>query len=188
MTLETQFLTMFTMIAFGVYIGVAYITFKRIALWWADHIIFRYLFELFFWIVQAVLLFFVLYVINEGIVRFYVFIALLCGYAMFKALFEQLYRRLLERILFYLAAIFRFLFRCIRLLLINPLKWIITAVLFTLYRIVMMLLKLLNFLLLIILYPFRHLFLLIFRLVPEKRKKYFYPILNFFSKIKWRKK
>ncbi|MFC4403585.1 spore cortex biosynthesis protein YabQ [Gracilibacillus xinjiangensis] len=188
MTLETQFATMFTMIAFGVYMGVAYVTFKRFELWWANHVVLRYFFELFFWIVQAIVLFYVLYVLNEGIVRFYVFIALLCGYAMFKAIFEPLYRKLLEGILHYLSRFIRFWVRCIQVLIVNPIIWVVSMILLTLYKALLFLLKIFRFLLMTILYPFRYIFKSIFRLVPENRKKYIYQIINFFSKIKWRKK
>ncbi|KAB8126504.1 spore cortex biosynthesis protein YabQ [Gracilibacillus oryzae] len=184
MTLETQFVTMFTMIAFGVYIGIAYVTFKRLELWWANLIFLRYLCELFFWVVQAAFLFFVLYIINEGIVRFYILLALLCGYAMFKALFEHFYRKALEVILEYVTSFVRFIVRCIKLLLVNPVVWIISIVFLSLYRILLLLLKLLRFLLMTILFPFRHIFKLILRLVPENGKKYIYHICSFFSKIK----
>lgn len=80
---------MISMILSGIYLGASYFTFKRLERLWLSSIIWKYIFEFLFWLLQAVILYVILFLINEGVLRFYVFLAIICGYAMFKGLFEQ---------------------------------------------------------------------------------------------------
>lgn len=87
------------MIVTGFYIGVAVDTYNRFSpkkrmLQWL--IVCQ---DILFWFIQAVIVFYVLFQINYGHVRFYIFIALLCGYAAYQAFFHSLYTAMLERII-----------------------------------------------------------------------------------------
>jgi spore cortex biosynthesis protein YabQ len=188
MTLETQFITMFMMIAFGVYIGGAYVFFKRIDKWWTKRIVLRYLLELLFWVGQALLLFYILYKVNEGIVRFYIFIALFCGYAMFKALFESTFKKWVEVLLGFAGKMIRGIIRCIQMLVIQPIVWIVSLIFMLLHRIFVLLFKLFYVVASIVAYPIRQIGILVYKLLPKKGKKIIYQIGQFSSKIRTKKK
>src|SRR5690625_1760968 len=85
MTLDTQFLTMIFMVLGGLYLGIAKDTFRRFSPYWKNKRFINYAMEICFWLTQTFLLFYVLFRINGGELRFYVFLACLLGYAMFQA-------------------------------------------------------------------------------------------------------
>ncbi|HEU5138524.1 MAG TPA: spore cortex biosynthesis protein YabQ [Bacillales bacterium] len=101
MNLSVQFMTMAAMTVMGLWIGISVDTYGRFFYrggrrrWNAVQIAG----DLLFWLMQGLLVFLVLLNINEGDVRIYIFLALLCGYAAYKGLFQSLYRRLLEGII-----------------------------------------------------------------------------------------
>ena len=74
MTLSVQFYTIVSMILMGVWLGVAVDTYGRFMHpnRWS---ILLFLSDILFWIVQSLLVFFVLLQVNEGEIRFYIFIA-----------------------------------------------------------------------------------------------------------------
>ena len=49
--------------------------------------------DVLFWVIQGLLIFYVLFLVNEGEFRFYLFLALFCGFAAYQALFQKLYRK-----------------------------------------------------------------------------------------------
>ncbi|WP_277678492.1 spore cortex biosynthesis protein YabQ [Gracilibacillus dipsosauri] len=187
MTLNTQFLTMFTMVAMGVYIGAAYYTFKRIEKWWADGIIRRYLLEFLFWIVQAFVFFYVLYQVNEGILRFYIFLAVFCGYAMFKALLEQAYSKGLELAIRIISHILRMVYAIIHWVLIKPITLLFTFVVVCLSWLYQLFFRLFSFIFRILFYPFILLWNYVKRFMPKMEKNYLYQFFRLFSKIKKKK-
>ena len=93
MTLTVQFYTMIAMVAMGVWLGVAMDTYSRFFHPSKSKSLWLYANDVVFWLLQGLLIFYVLYVVNEGELRLYVFLALLCGYAAYRALLQPLYRR-----------------------------------------------------------------------------------------------
>lgn len=69
--------------------------------------------------------FYVLLQVNNGEVRLYIFLALLCGYAAYRAIFQNIYRGLLERLIQAILAIYRFITRCLYILIVQPIKLIL---------------------------------------------------------------
>ena len=96
MTITTQFLTMLAMIGMGGWLGMALDTYNRFlnrrerAHWLV------FVNDVLFWAVQALLVFYVLLLVSNGELRFYLFLALLCGYAAYQSLLRSLYVRVLE--------------------------------------------------------------------------------------------
>lgn len=96
MTLQVQTVTMLAMIIGGIYIGFAQDTYRRFARLWQKSRLLVYLLEILFWLSQTVLLFYVLFRINDGEVRFYIFLACLLGFSIYVVLLQQIYLRVLD--------------------------------------------------------------------------------------------
>src|SRR5690625_7945616 len=73
---------------------------------------------------QTVIVFYLLYIINIGELRFYLFIAFLLGVSIYQVIFAPLYQRLLQRIITSLKRIFLFCWRVLFILLIKPSCWL----------------------------------------------------------------
>jgi spore cortex biosynthesis protein YabQ len=101
MNLSVQFMTMAAMAVMGLWIGISVDTYGRFFYRsgrrrWN---IVQIAGDLVFWLLQGLLVFYVLLNVNQGDVRIYIFLALLCGYAAYKSLFQSLYLRGLEGII-----------------------------------------------------------------------------------------
>lgn len=194
MSLTTQFYTMMAMVGMGSWLGAALDTYGRFlkrpkrAHWVV------FLNDVFFWVVQGLIIFYTLLLVNEGELRFYVFIALLCGYATYQSMLKNWYLRVLEKLIDFSISAYRFLAKTIQLLIIKPIQ--------TLFQtIIVLILGLLNFLwtlakflfktiiwvLKIIFLPVKWTGLILWKLVPKQFKrvieKYFYSLAGFFKKM-----
>ncbi len=120
MTLGIQALTMLHMLGAGIVIGTSLDTYRRLRFIKGSRWL-TFIQDLLFWLSLAVITFLWLKSVNEGEMRVYVFLSLLCGYAMYKALFEALYRRLLDRTIELVIVLYRFVKKMFYYLLIKPL-------------------------------------------------------------------
>ncbi len=184
MTLSVQFAAILIMVAGGIYIGAAIDTFRRFERSWKHRVLFSYGMEIGFWLLQTLILFYLLYKVNQGELRFYIFLALLCGFATYKALFEHLYRRLLEQVIRFIVAVHRFFTRLFKSLIIQPIIWLFRLLLMLLSGIGAVLLWLLTVIGKICVFPFRLLFKMIWMLLPKPAKKYLHKLAGFYSRIK----
>src|SRR3954462_2772160 len=111
MSLTTQFYTMLAMVGIGGWIGVALDTYGRFlkrplrARWVV------FINDFMFWIVQGLILFYLLLLVNEGELRIYIFLAVLCGYAAYQSLLKWIYLRILERLIQTSLSIYRLLIK-----------------------------------------------------------------------------
>lgn len=111
--------------------------------------------DILFFIIQSLVFFYVLFLVNFGEVRFYLLLALVLGYAAYRALFEGLYLRILERVITITKQIFHISQRIIMTLIVNPVKWLL-KVLLTLGMIVLgAFYKIINVAFRFITFPFR---------------------------------
>lgn len=135
MTLTVQLNTMLSMIAMGIWLGAAIDTYGRFT---KERRSFHWLTavnDFLFWFAQGLIVFFVLLNINEGEMRFYIILALICGYAAYRAIFQRKYQVLLEHIINFSIATYRF-FRSVFIILIyKPIKTLLKL----LYSLCMML-------------------------------------------------
>lgn len=99
MSLTTQFLTMLSMVGMGIATGASLDTYRRVIRRRAGRYWLSFINDTVFWIFQALLIFYVLYRVNRGELRFYVFLALLCGYSAYEGLIKWIYLNLLEHFL-----------------------------------------------------------------------------------------
>ena len=128
MTLTVEFYTMVAMVAMGVWLGIAMDTYSRFLHPDRSKSLWLYANDIVFWLLQGLIIFYVLYLVNEGELRFYVFLAILCGYAAYRSLFQPLYRRLLERIILITIAIIRFVKSLFIYLIYQPIRFILKVV------------------------------------------------------------
>jgi len=125
MTLSEQFATMLAMTAMGGWVGLALSTYQRLIhpekKWkWLTLCA-----DVFFWIVQGLLIFYVLLIVNQGEIRFYVLLALVCGFAAYKALLEVIYERCLDFLIWIFVGVGRFIKRLIVIFFVHPTKFLL---------------------------------------------------------------
>jgi len=150
MTLHTQLMTMIAMIVGGMYLGFATETYRMVIYQWRRHVIVRYGLDIFYWLLQTALLFYLLYRVNHGELRFYVFLACLLGFSMYVVLCMPWYRKLLYTVLTICRSVVRWTAHILYLLLIQPLLWIGSVILTLLLFLYKTVIKTLYF----CLYPF----------------------------------
>ncbi|PLS15130.1 spore cortex biosynthesis protein YabQ [Bacillus sp. M6-12] len=132
MTLTTQFYTLLAMIGMGSCFGAALDTYNRFLKRSRRNSLIVFVNDLLFWIVQALLIFYVLFLVNEGELRFYLFLALLCGFSAYQALFKNIYLKYLEagiRSIIWAVTMFA---RMLKMLIFQPIRWLATMVIFLL--------------------------------------------------------
>ena len=207
MTLSTQFLTMLSMIGMGSLFGMMFDTYQR----FLDRpnrkswIVFFN--DLLFWVIQALIIFYTLFLVNNGELRFYIFVALLCGFAAYQSLFKGIYLRLLEFIINTVIAIYRFMRRAFLLLIYKPVLGLIQLIISIIillgrgvFSLVKFILNILWVVLKVIWVPIEKIMLLLWKLLPKTIKKsveklynktagIFMEIKNYLLKLikKWKK-
>lgn len=161
MTLSEQFASLMAMCGMGVWVGASLTTYQRFLpmkkVWrW-----FLFLTDILFWCLQGLILFYVLLLVNQGTLRFYLFIALLIGFSAYKGLFETTYNKILEALIRFSVGTARFLKKIVKLFLVQPLLILLKLII----RLVKMVGRILLAILLIfgtVLYtPFKWLFRLV---------------------------
>ena len=125
MTLSTQFLTMLSMVGIGSLFGVMFDTYQRFLNRPKRKHWIVFINDLLFWIIQSIIVFYTLFLVNNGELRFYIFIALLCGFAAYQSLFKTIYLRLLEMVIFSVISVYRFFKKTFQLLIYKPIVGII---------------------------------------------------------------
>lgn len=168
MTLNTQLLTMISMIVGGIYLGFATETFRRISVIWNSKKILTFIAEILYWVFQTCILFLVLFQVNDGELRAYIFLACLLGFSMYVVMFKTIYKRVLEWIIKVLVALTKGIIKILNTLIIRPIRWIIELLLRIVYYIGYLCYRILRFIFNILFYPFRLLFSYIRKLIPEK--------------------
>jgi spore cortex biosynthesis protein YabQ len=125
MSLTVQFYTMLAMILMGSFFGAALDTYQRFLNRAHRKRWIVFVNDVLFWLVQGLLLFLILFQVNYGEVRFYIFLALLCGFAAYQALLRNFYVKLLEMIISMVISIYRGMVKAVNIFLIRPVIWII---------------------------------------------------------------
>ncbi|MFC7394740.1 spore cortex biosynthesis protein YabQ [Scopulibacillus cellulosilyticus] len=184
MTLPEQFSTIIAMTAMGIWIGASLSTYHRFIRprkrWHWIMIITDTL----FWAFQGLLVFFVLLEVNEGLIRFYIFIALAIGYCAYKALFQRIYEKILEGLILIVVRTVSAIYTLIKIIIVQPV-WILLKLLYRSCKILIsVLLSAVLFIITVIIFPFKW---LIKWLVPQsfidRTVKFLYVILRFFDRF-----
>jgi spore cortex biosynthesis protein YabQ len=178
MTLSTQFLTMLSMIGMGSLFGAMLDTYQRFLKRPKRKSIIVFINDLFFWIIQALIIFYTLFQVNNGELRFYIFLALLCGFAAYQSLFKGLYLKFLEMVIQLVISVYKFIKKTYLLLIYKPVIWLIQLVISIilllgrgLYTLVKFILKVVLFCVKLILTPIQKILLIFWNLLPKGLKK-----------------
>lgn len=205
MTLSTQFLTMLAMIGMGSLFGASLDTHNRFLKRSKRKSWIVFINDILFWLFQGLSIFYVLFSVNMGELRFYIFVALLCGFAAYQSLFKKMYLKLLERAIKATINIYVFLVKAVRVLVVKPLQFLAVTALSLLLLTGRSLFALVKWLLAVLLWLLKHtlwipvkMFLRIFwKFMPKKIKKsveklynklagFLIIVKNYFTKpIKW---
>ncbi|MFT4415991.1 spore cortex biosynthesis protein YabQ [Fredinandcohnia humi] len=194
MTLTTQFYTMIAMIFMGGWLGASLDTYHRFLQRSKRKYIVVFVNDILFWIVQGLLIFYTLLAVNEGELRFYVFVAMLCGYAAYQSLVKTVYVKLLEYMIQTVITVYRFLIRTGELLIVKPIKLLyqlVIVILMGLLNILMVfghiLLKICIMTIKVCFGPIKWIGILIWRILPSGFTKYieniFYKCAGFLQKV-----
>ncbi|OZU89535.1 spore cortex biosynthesis protein YabQ [Virgibacillus indicus] len=192
MTLSIQFMTMLAMVSSGFYLGIINDTYRRFTPYWKHKITITYLLEIFFWASQTILVFYVLFRVNGGELRFYIFAACLLGFAIYQVFAAAIYKRILERIIQVITGIYRFFARLVQALIIAPVKWMLMVLFTIVLRIAKIIGSILFFLVKLLFAPIKWVAKITFHILPENFQKYLHKIAGFYSTItnivyKWMK-
>lgn len=207
MTLSTQFLTMLSMIGMGALFGAMFDTYQRFLHRPKRKHWLVFINDVLFWIIQALIIFYVLFLVNKGEVRLYIFIALLCGFAAYQSLFKRIYLWLLEILITSVISIMTFLKRTFILIIYKPVlglfKLAIFIILFIgrgLFTLVKFICKVLLLCLKLVFRVIGKILLIFWKLLPKGIKKNvekfynkaagnFNKVKNYVSKwiLKWKK-
>ena len=208
MSLSTQFFTLLSMIGMGTLFGAMFDTYQRFLKRPKRKQWIVFFNDLLFWIIQAVIIFYTLFLVNNGELRFYIFLALICGFAAYQSLFKGIYLRLLEFVIKSVIAISRFLKKTFQLLIYKPIVGLIQLVIVIiisigrgLFTLVKFIGKVLLLIVKIIFVPLQKVLLLFWKLLPKSIKKSveklynktagnFQRIRNYITKLidRWKKR
>src|SRR5699024_717786 len=128
MTLHTQFITMIAIVISGIYLGFATETFRRLMQKRQGHKFARYSLEILYWVVQTCLLFYLLYQLNKGEMRFIFIPAGLLGYSMYIVLCQKWYVKWLEKIIYIVKTVIGWIVKGIDALLVQPVIWLLKVI------------------------------------------------------------
>ncbi|WP_163972098.1 spore cortex biosynthesis protein YabQ [Oceanobacillus halotolerans] len=184
MTLSVQFMTMIVMTLGGFYLGMAQDTFRRFSIHWEKRVILPYVMEVSFWLTQTLLLFYLLFLVNAGELRVYVFLACLLGFAAYQALAATLYKRLLERMINICTTVYRFSARMVHAIIIKPITFLIGIVVTCVLFLLQLLWKILQKLLKGVYLPLKWTLKQLYRILPKSFKKFLHKLAGFYSKMK----
>lgn len=129
MTLHTQFITMIAIVISGIYLGFATETFHRLVKKWQGYTIVRYSLEVLYWIMQTCLLFYLLYQLNKGEMRFIFVPAGLLGYSMYIVLCQKWYVKWLEKIIYIVKTVISWVVKGMDALIVQPVIWLLKVML-----------------------------------------------------------
>lgn len=185
MTLSTQFMTMLAMIGMGIFFGAGLDTYNRFLKRRKRKSWLVFINDVLFWILQSLFIFFVLFRVNQGELRFYIFIALLCGFASYQSVFKGIYLKWLETLIFFVLSLFRFFVKIVHLLIYKPIYFFIT----TIFELILMIgksllvlfkwiIKTIWFVIKVLIMPIKWILLLIWKLSPKTIKKLVEKIYN----------
>ncbi|MBM7646453.1 spore cortex biosynthesis protein YabQ [Scopulibacillus daqui] len=184
MSLHEQFSTIIAMTVMGVWIGISLTTYHRFVhpkKKWRWMMIIT---DTLFWAFQGLFVFFVLLKVNEGLIRFYIFIALAIGYCAYKALFQSIYESILEWLTNVVVKTALMIYLTIKMLIVQPV-WILLKLLYRSCKILIsVLLSAVLFIVSVIVFPFKWAVRL---LVPQsfidRLVRFFYIAIRFFDRF-----
>lgn len=169
---------MIAMGGMGIWVGASLTTYhkflpsRRVWKW------LLFLTDLIFWCVQGLIIFYVLLLVNQGILRFYLFLALAIGFSAYKGLFETTYNKILEGVIRFIVGTARIVKKTVKLFLVQPVLYLLKLCWTLVKMISRTLLVVVLFIVTVIYTPFKWLFKLV---IPKSWVK---KAIQMYSKTK----
>ncbi|MFT8318653.1 MAG: spore cortex biosynthesis protein YabQ [Sporolactobacillus sp.] len=165
MTLREQFLSLALMILMGIWIGASFSVYQRFVhpgkrMRWI-----LLLTDPLFWILQALLLFILLLPVNEGRLRFYMFLGTALGFSFYKVLLEKPFLLVFDKIVRLIVQICSFIAKTIYQLVLYPLYFLLMLVFKLCKMIVSVVFKIIGF---ILIFPLKLLRGFLRLILPER--------------------
>jgi spore cortex biosynthesis protein YabQ len=183
MSLTTQLATMLAMIGMGSWLGAALDTYNRFLQRQDRKHWIVFMNDILFWIVQGLVIFYVLLLVNEGELRFYIFLAILCGYAAYQSLFRIIYLKVLEWMISLAMRLYRFFIRLCYYLIVRPIQLFLQTLLvfsFFIWKSFLFVLRILYQCIKLLFAPVRWIGFIIWRGIPQNWQE---TLKNFFSHL-----
>lgn len=195
MTLSTQFMTMLAMVGMGLFFGISLDTYQFFLKRAERKRIIVFFHDLLFWVLQGLLMFYVLFLVNQGEIRIYLILALLLGFAAYQALLESIYLSFLKLIISVSVRFYQLTVKLVVNLIYKPIKtlllFLVSVVIFLLKGLMALVngvIRVLRFILKVILLPLKWLLSLIWLILPKKVKlnvdKYSGKLAGYYTMIK----
>lgn len=127
MNLHTQWATLLWMFACGGIMGIAFDSYRVVSGQlrfprWSVHIL-----DLFYWIAASLFVFRTLYHVNQGELRFYVFLGLFIGVWIHFLFLSFITERFVVNLIKVVQKIYRITIRILELAVLTPLKWLLKS-------------------------------------------------------------
>ncbi|WP_445492778.1 spore cortex biosynthesis protein YabQ [Niallia sp. 03133] len=179
MTLSVQFMTMLAMVGMGLFFGICLDTYQYFLKRPQRKRIIVFFHDLLFWTFQAMLIFYVLFLVNQGEVRIYIALALLLGFAFYQSILKAPYIRLLKGFISISVQFYHFMVKLIIMIVYKPIKsfiLLLVSIMIILYKglmaLVKIVLRVLRFIVKVLILPITWIFSLVWLIMPNRGKKY----------------
>ncbi|SFM31029.1 spore cortex biosynthesis protein YabQ [Salibacterium qingdaonense] len=125
MTLAVQFQTMAAMLVMGVGTGISLDIYERLFVQLIPSSWIRAGGDILFWFLQALIVFYVLFWVNSGDLRFYIFPVLALGFLLYRYLGRASFLRILEFFCRTVNQMYRIFSAVVKILILHPLNFIL---------------------------------------------------------------
>ena len=125
MTLTVQFYTLLAMIGMGSIFGATLDTYQRFLKRGHRNRWIVFINDILFWMIQGLIIFYVLFLVNHGELRFYFCWHLYAGFQAYQALMKRLYLGLLEMLIRFFVLTTKFIIKLFQILIYQPVRGII---------------------------------------------------------------
>ena len=185
MNLSTQFYTLLAMCLMGIIFGATLDVYQRFLHRTTRKRLIVFINDILFWVIQACLIFYVLFIVNHGELRFYLVLALICGFSAYQALMKNTFLKILELLINFIKAVARIIKTVFIIIVYRPIKGIIlmmVGLVLFIFRVLTALVKAIGkallWMLKFILYPLMLIGKGILYLLPKRVKK---TVVKFFK-------
>lgn len=173
MNVHVQFAALLTMIVGGFYLGIAKDTLRRFSPRWEHRPFLLYGIEISFWLMNTTILYYALYRVNAGELRVVLFIACLLGFAMYQALAQSIYQRVLEVCVRIGTTIFMQIANLFSVLIIRPIRFLFVGIKRTVFVLLTGLVIVFLWICKVLFFPLIWAGKKVYRLLPSKILKFF---------------
>ncbi|WP_062201013.1 spore cortex biosynthesis protein YabQ [Massilibacterium senegalense] len=125
MSLYLQFESMLAIFILGILFGCCFDTYLRLVRKYKRNRIRIFISDIFFFIGYGFLFFYLIYLVNEGTVRFYMFLANLLGFSVYQVLLQKYFLNFLEFSLRFMLKLYMIVRKLLQFFFIEPIRYIL---------------------------------------------------------------